>query len=63
MNHEIQELFLYQHAVYKQIVCSSQLIKVKTETKIQIKKKKTLPGKNRKKHGVIIKNSQGENHR
>ena len=42
MNYEIQELFLYQHAVYKQIVCSSQLIKVKTETKIQIKKKKTL---------------------
>ena len=36
------ELFLRQHAVYKQIVCSSQLIKVKTETNIQIKKKKTL---------------------
>ena len=28
--------------MYKQIVCSSQLIKVKTETNIQIKKKKTL---------------------
>ena len=67
MNYEIQELFLYQHAVYKQIVCSSQLIKVKTETKIQIKKKKTLNSaevslsqfslkrEEPKKHGVIIK--------
>jgi len=26
-------------------------------------KKKTPSEKNRKKHGVIIKNSQGENHR
>ena len=55
MNYEIQELFLYQHAVYKQIVCSSQLIKVKTETKIQIKKKKTPSGKNWKKHALSKK--------
>ena len=48
-------------------MCSSQLIKVKTETKIQIKKKKTLNSaevslsqfslkrEEPKKHGVIIK--------
>ena len=64
MNYEIQELFLYQHAVYKQIVCSSQLIKVKTETKIQIKKqRRRRPGRTEKKTRVITKNSQGENHR